>query len=174
MPTSNVQPLAMMLGKLKRRSTFTADETAALLGLPFRLAALNAASYIVREGDDPQYCCVILSGSVYRHKTALNGARQILAIHFRGELVGVNHGLLAAADHSIQTLSAADVAFIPHGALLNVAAEFPNIARALWRETLVEASVAATHASASRTFSANSLCVRQPGRFRRATRSIGR
>jgi CRP-like cAMP-binding protein len=142
MPDSNVQPLAMMLEKLQRRSTFTVNEAAALLGLPFRLAALNAASYIVREGDDPQYCCVILSGWAYRHKTARNGARQILAIHFKSELVGVNHGLLAAADHSIQTLSAADVAYISHDALLKVAAEFPNIAQALWRETLVEASVA--------------------------------
>ena len=133
--------LAPLLYKLQRRSTFRATETDALLGLPIRRQALDASAYLVREGEVPKSCCVLLSGFVYRHKLARNGSRQILAIHFKGDLLGLNHELLSAADHSIQCLSRAEVAFIRHEDISAMAAEFPNIGRALWRETLVEASV---------------------------------
>ncbi len=44
-------------------------------------------------------------------------------------------------DHSLGTLERSMVAFIPHESLREVAAEHPNIAAVLWRDTLIDAAV---------------------------------
>ena len=44
-------------------------------------------------------------------------------------------------DHSLATITAATVAFIPHEALHDLTARFPSIAAKFWRETLVDAAI---------------------------------
>jgi CRP-like cAMP-binding protein len=86
-------------------------------------------------------CIVLLSGFAFRSKVAGSGARQILSIHLRGDLVDLHNSFLNEADHSVQALTAAAVAYLPHQAILDVAASYPAVAEALWRDTLVDASV---------------------------------
>lgn len=141
MPTPDPNVLAPMVHKLTKRSRLGSAETQALLGLPYRLATSDAHSYLVREGDKSGVCVLLLSGFVYRSKIAGSGTRQILSIHLRGDLVDLQNSLLDTADHNVQALTRADVAYIPQQAILNVAEAFPAVARALWRDTLVDASV---------------------------------
>ena len=44
-------------------------------------------------------------------------------------------------DHSLATMTAATVAFIPHEGMHDLTARFPGIAAALWRDTLVDAAI---------------------------------
>lgn len=141
MPPPALPALAPMLQKLQRRSTFTSQECDALLELPFRLMHMEAGAYLLREGDIPKNCCVLLSGMAYRHKLAKDGSRQILSIHFAGDLLGLDQGLLELADHNVQSLSRVDVGFTPYQAILDLGLAFPNIARALSRATFVDASI---------------------------------
>lgn len=134
--------LTSMLERLQCRATFTKVEQEALLAVPVQVTAMDAGKYLVREGEPTDGCCVLLSGSAFRHKRTRNGSRQILAVHFTGDLLSFNIGLLAVADHSIQTLSRVDVGFVSSQVLVDIVDAFPNIARALWREELVQASVA--------------------------------
>lgn len=141
MPHSNSHALTPMVSKLSRYSQLGPVETQALLDLPHRLATSDAGSYLVREGDRSDNCVLLLSGFVYRSKIAGSGSRQILSIHLRGDLVDLQNSLLGEADHNVQTLTGAEVAYIPQQALLDVADAHPAIARALWRDTLVDGSI---------------------------------
>jgi len=132
--------LAPMAGKLLKRLPLAANEVEALLALPYRLTTADPGSYLVREGDRATNCCVLLSGFVYRHKATGAGARQILSIHLRGDMVDLQNSLLDTADHSVQALTRAQVALIPRRAIIELAAELPNVARALWLDTLVDGS----------------------------------
>lgn len=45
------------------------------------------------------------------------------------------------ADHSIQALTVVELAYIPQRAILELAAAYPAIAQAVWRDNLVDASL---------------------------------
>lgn len=141
MAISDLPVLMPMVNKLKQRSNLGPAEIEALLHLPCRLADMRAGAYLVREGTGIDGCIALLSGFAYRSKVAGDGARQILSIHLAGDLVDVDDSLLNVADHSVQTLTRAEVAVISRQAISNVSAAFPAVARALWRDSLVEGSI---------------------------------
>ena len=133
--------LALMVRKLERWHPLNQDERAAVLALPFIRRKLKRGDRIVWEGDRPQHTCLLLSGFAYRHKVADNGRRQILSIHMKGDLLDLQNALLPIADHNLQMLSAGELALMPLEAVRDLAQRMPNVAIALWRETLVEGSI---------------------------------
>ena len=76
-----------------------------------------------------------------RHKVVGDGSRQIVAIHMKGELVDLQNSLLGVADHSVQMLTPGKVAMIPRDEMIRVAFERPNVGKAMWMDTLVDASI---------------------------------
>ena len=134
-------PLATLLVKLQLWRALADEDQAALLALPFRLIALRPQEYIVREGDRPQSSCLMLSGFSIRHKVAGNGGRQIFSIHMKGDLADLQNSLLGAADHNLQALTMVEAAMIPVEAIQDIAFTRPAIGRAMWYETLVDASI---------------------------------
>jgi CRP-like cAMP-binding protein len=134
-------PLQPLLRKLAYRSEFdTADEDA-ILNLPHRVKKLERHGYIVREREKTTHSCVMLSGFAVRHKIVAGGARQIVAIHMKGEAVDLQNSILGVADHGVQTLTDSEVAFIPREAIRKLALERPKVAIAMWHDTLVDASI---------------------------------
>lgn len=57
------------------------------------------------------------------------------------EFVDLQNAFLPRADHSVQALTDADLAVIPHQALRELALSRPAIASALWLDTLIDASI---------------------------------
>jgi CRP-like cAMP-binding protein len=112
-----------------------------ILSLPYQLRQLDAAQYLVWDGDKPQHSCLLRSGFAYRHKHAGNGGRQIVSIHMKGDLVDLQNSLLGTADHNVQMLTAGEVALIPIEAIRQLAFDNPLIGMAMWYETLVEGSI---------------------------------
>lgn len=141
MPTTNSLVLAPMVRKLASDSHLGPDEIKALLAMPYRLASSDPGTYLVREGDKSSNCILLLSGFAYRSKVTGSGGRQILSVHLKGDFVDLQNSLLDIADHSVQALTSVEVAYVPHAAILEVAAAYPAIAQALWRDTLVDGSV---------------------------------
>ncbi|WP_363755480.1 Crp/Fnr family transcriptional regulator [Sphingobium sp. LSP13-1-1.1] len=130
-----------MVHKLASRSPLGPADTAALLALPYRLATRDPGTYLVREGDRADSCIVLLSGFAYRSKMTGDGDRQILSIHLQGDLVDLQNSLLEVADHNVQALTRVELAYISQEAILDVAAAYPAVTQAFWRDTLVDASV---------------------------------
>jgi CRP-like cAMP-binding protein len=133
--------LEPMVRKLEYWYKFDDDDRAAVLGLPHNVRTLEQNHYIVREFDRATHTCVLLSGYAMRHKIVAGGARQIVALHMKGDIVDLQNSLLGTADHSVQMLTAGKVAMIPREAITRTAFERPNVGKAMWIDTLVDASV---------------------------------
>ena len=138
---SSDHALAPMLRKLSRWSVLDKQDQQAILALPHETRTIGKGNYIVRDGDQPTRSCVLLSGFAYRHKLVGNGGRQILSVHMSGDVVDLQNSLLRIADHDVQALTEAVVAFIPAGAIRELAFSRPAVGMAMWYDTLVDGSV---------------------------------
>jgi CRP-like cAMP-binding protein len=134
-------PLRALIRNLEARSPLSAEDRQAILDLPCKLRTLEAASYLVREGDPPYRCCVLISGLAFRQKLTGDGSRQIIAIHIPGEAVDFQNLLLGVSDHSVQMLTRGLVAEIPRTAFQEISVARPAVGRAIMLHTLIEASI---------------------------------
>jgi CRP-like cAMP-binding protein len=137
----NSHILAPMVAKLQEWRPLDANDQQALLDLPYRLIGFRPQEYIVREGGDALNTCLMLSGYAIRNKLAGNGGRQVFSIHMRGDLADLQNSLLGTADHNLQALNHIEVALIRVEAIQEIAFARPAIGRAMWFQTLVEASI---------------------------------
>ena len=116
-------------------------DLAALETLPMSVREYDPGQYLLREGDRPKYCSYLKTGFVYRHKIVGDGGRQIVSVHVAGDFIDAQNILLKQSDHNIQSLTDSVLLMVPIEDMLDVAVQHPNIIKALWRETLIEASI---------------------------------
>ena len=136
------EPILMpMLRKLERRAQLGGDDREALLALPHHVRRVPAGAHIIRDGDKPDHCCLLLSGFAYRHKITGEGGRQVLSLHLAGDFVDLQNSLLEVSDHNVQMLTEGDVAFVPREAIKELVLARPAIGVAMWVDTLVDASI---------------------------------
>ena len=136
--SSTLQPL---VEKLAYRAELGEADRAAILSLPFTVRAMERHEFIVRERELATHSCVMLSGYSIRSKVVATGERQIVAIQMKGEVVDLQNSLLKVADHSVQMLTAGKVAMIPREEMVRLARDRPDVAQAMWIDTLVDASI---------------------------------
>lgn len=136
-----MSPLLQLSRKLSRLTPLGVEDVRFLGALPIQLEQVPRFKVLVREGDVPQRCCFLVRGYAGRYKEAATGTRQIVAFHMAGDLLDIQHLLLARADHSVETITSATIAWIAKAELLCVATERPNIGKALWRDCLIDASI---------------------------------
>ena len=117
------------------------DDRESLRALPFNLRTVDRDGFIIREGEKPVSCNVVLGGSAFRQKVVHNGARQIISFHFPGEFIDLQSCLLTVNDHSVQAMMACKLAAVPKDVLLALVDRRPGIARALWYDTLLEGAI---------------------------------
>lgn len=127
--------------KLKGLVSLAEVDEEALMGLSSRIVEFGADEEIIREGDDATECNLLLDGFVYRYKALVDGGRQIVAFHFAGDVFDAQSFLLPRMDHSVSTLTPCRIAAIAHSALARAFEEHPRIGLAVWKETLVDASI---------------------------------
>lgn len=71
------------------------------------------------------------------------GARQITALHTAGDGLDLHSLVLPKDQYALQALSTATILRIPHAALRALAARYPAVAEAFWRDCSVDAAIAA-------------------------------
>lgn len=141
MPANDEDPFGSIIGKLEKLARLDDADRAAIASLPFTIRSAPAGHYLVREGDHTTECCLLLGGYACRHKVTSDGGRQIVSFHMPGDILDLQHLLLTRADHNLQTITKAVFAWVPARMLKQVVQERPNVAEALWRDTLIDASV---------------------------------
>ena len=139
--TSHEHPMSLLLRQLELHGSLPAEDRDALLGLPHRLRQLDAGSYLVREGDVPVHCSVLVTGYAFRQKVTGSGARQIVSICIPGDAVDLQNMFLDVSDHGVQLLTQARVADVPRDALQDLVLSRPKIGQAAIELILVEASL---------------------------------
>jgi CRP-like cAMP-binding protein len=141
MPPASDLVLAPMVRKLEHWHPLNEDERLAILALPHVTRELAPQQYVIWDGDRPQNVCLLIDGFAFRQKQAGSGARQILSIHMKGDLVDLQNSLLGIADHNVQMITSGTIALIPVQAILDIAFRLPAVGMAMWYETLVEGSI---------------------------------
>ena len=119
----------------------TDEELTSLLEMPMQIETLRADQDIVREGDRPTRSCLLLEGYAAMFKLTPTGKRQIVAFHIAGDIPDLQSTQLEVLDTSLGTLTPVKVAFIRHEAINEVCERHYRIARAMWRQTLIDAAV---------------------------------
>ena len=130
-----------LLRKLESIAVVTDDERQALLDLPLTIRTYAPDQDIVRDGDRPSECCLILDGFVFRYKLLTDGRRQILAFHTPGDIPDLQSLHLEVMDHSVAALVFTRVAAISHKDMNALCRQYPGLAAALWRDTLIDAAM---------------------------------
>jgi CRP-like cAMP-binding protein len=138
---ASASPLDPLLRKLQYWRELDEEERNAVLSLPHTVRKMEAHHYLVREFDRATHSCVMLAGFAIRHKIVAGGHRQIVSIHMKGEFVDLQNSMLGIADHSVQMLTAGQVAVIERREVDQIAFDYPNVGRALWIDTLVDGSI---------------------------------
>jgi CRP-like cAMP-binding protein len=134
-------PLNWLTKKLERLGELGDEDRAAIAALPCSIEQVPPHRHLVREGSAPAECCVLVDGFAFRDKVAAGGARQIVSFHIRGDILDLQHLLLATADHNVRAMGQATVGWIPKEAVRALALRRPAVAEALWRDTLIDASI---------------------------------
>jgi len=125
----------------QRSIPLSADDKRAIIALPWNQRTYARDSYLVREGEPTSFCSVLVSGFAFRQKLVSDGARQIISIHITGEFLDIQNMLLEVADHNVQCLTRCVVAMVSKKALTDLISERPEVRRALFLDSLLDASI---------------------------------
>ena len=138
---ANEQFIDRFVRRLCTRAPLSESDRESLLALPYTLRTLEPMSYLVREGDPPQHCGLLVSGFAFRQKLTADGARQIIALQVPGDLVDLQNLFLDVSDHNVQALSRVEVASFSRADLRRLTLTSPSIAHAFFIEALIDASI---------------------------------
>ena len=141
MDAAETPALRLLARKLDLHHRLNDEDKSAIEALPHTVRELEARSYILREGDRPERCAVLLQGYSIRHKLAGDGSRQILSINIPGDPVDFQNVFLTEADHNIQMLTRGLVAFVPMHAIEALVLSHSTVGRSILTMALAEASI---------------------------------
>jgi CRP-like cAMP-binding protein len=128
--------------KLDQIASLSEDELSAIESAASRrIKIVEAHEDIVREGERAPDCNLILEGFAFRYKILPGGRRQILSYQIPGDFCDIQSFVLRVQDHGVGTITRCRVALISHSVVQDITEKYPRVARALWRETLVDAAL---------------------------------
>ena len=134
-----------LLGPLFRRWSrgvaLSNDDKNAVASLGWIRRQFQRDAYLAREGEPTNACTLLVEGLAYRQKILSDGSRQIISFHIAGEFLDLQNCLLEVADHNVQALTRCSVALVPKEVLLEIMNARPAVRRAIWSDSLIEASV---------------------------------
>lgn len=102
---------------------------------------LQRDAYLIREGEPTNVCTLLIEGFAYRQKILSDGSRQIISFHIAGEFLDLQNCLLEVADHNVQAMTRCNVLAVPKELLIEVMNARPAVRRAIWLDSLIDASV---------------------------------
>lgn len=127
--------------KFRAHSFLAEEDMVAIRTLRGHTRDMRPEEDIVRQGDLPQFAIVVLSGMVARYHLLRNGQRQYLSFHIAGDMPDAQALLLHDMDHAVCAIDRAEIGLIPHKELLTLFTLRPQLALAVWRETLIDAAI---------------------------------
>jgi CRP-like cAMP-binding protein len=132
---------AALISRLECLFRLTDEEVSALAALPSRLVALGADELLHRAGDRPSGSFVVLSGLFSSSRLIEDGKRQIMSFYVPGDMPDLRTLHLGVMDCDVHAIGPCKIAVIEHDDLRALCDAYPRVAAALWRSTLVVASI---------------------------------
>ena len=135
-------PLRPLIDKITATVSMTLPELTAVTSLPFETQVTGAEEEIAREGAAATKICIVLEGLALGYKlVGPNGRRQIISFFIPGDIPDLMSLHLDTLDSSLLALFPSKLAFIEHRFILDLIRDHPRLGNALWRNTLIDASI---------------------------------
>src|SRR5262245_23088844 len=98
---------------------------------------------IVGPGNAPRYLTVLLDGIACSYERLADGNRQIYAFHYPGDFCDLHQHVLPEPSNEVvvAALTGCSIGIIEHRDLEQLIAQYPSLGLALWRATMLEASI---------------------------------
>lgn len=134
--------LELVAQRLVGNGALNSAECGDLLGLVQDSAFHEAGVCIVRQGALCRYAGILIEGFAFSEIGLRHTHRQIVGLHLASGLLDVHGALTGASGKTIIAATDCRIARIPAEALCNLLHARPRLARALFVETLSDASIA--------------------------------
>ncbi len=141
MASNESDTLLPLVRKLQSIVGLTEGEKRGILELPVHVREIRQDQDIMREGDRPTQCCLLIEGFIYRYQAMGDGRRQIMSLHIPGDIPDLLSLHLGVMDHSLGTLAPSRIGLVAHHDLRCLIRDQPRIGDALWRDTMIDAAV---------------------------------
>ncbi len=132
--------LAVFIQRLETIADLTEEDKQAIESLPVTIKEIAARNDIVREGEYPTHCFILLEGWAYRYKLRREGARQVMALLIPGDAPDLQSLYLPVTDHNVATFTDVKVAIIAHRDIHDLIVCHPRLGVLLLREILIESA----------------------------------
>lgn len=139
--SSSSKDLQLFVDRLTARSILSEAEQDAILALPTSSIQLTRKQDFVHLNEESSYACLIASGLVGRFGQTSNGVRQITAFHIPGDMVDLHSAVRPVGIGGLTALCETTILRVPHAALRTLAARYPAIAEAFWRDCMLDAAI---------------------------------
>ena len=120
----SLRPLAM---RFRERDVLTDVEWEALHSCVARVVAVAADVDILREGDEPSECRLLLEGWASRYVLQASGLQRIMAVQVSGDFLDLHGFPGRRMDHGVSTLTRCRIAVFPHRALREAVERHPRL-----------------------------------------------
>lgn len=127
--------------KVRARHAISDAEEQAIRSSVSEYRSLKADQTIIRRGERLHHSTLLLDGLMCRYKDLRSGKRQISELHVAGDFADLHSFPLKWLDHDIMTLTACEVALVPHAHISDMIARFPRLGRIFWFLTTLDAAV---------------------------------
>jgi CRP-like cAMP-binding protein len=141
MATNGFHNRHLFIRRLTELYELSADDERALLHVLGAPTAIPKARDIIADGSAPRSVSIIVSGVACRYKVLSASQRQILGFLLPGDVADDFAGNSTSIDHGVSAATNCVVERISRTAFLKLMDEYRNLARALWRYHLVQASI---------------------------------
>jgi CRP-like cAMP-binding protein len=132
-------PLASKFESLGMRN----EEVDALVQFLKHQSRVPAGADIVYAEQSAGYSRLLLSGVACSYKRSESGARRIYSFQYPGDFCDLYRYLLPESDETlaVQALAECSIAIIAYSEIKQLLAQCPRLRLALWRATMLEASI---------------------------------
>ena len=127
--------------RLKRHTPLTEASRRAFFSLKAKQQIFESRRNVIDEGAKTQRLHIITEGFVCQYRTLPSGERQIVSFHLPNEIVDLSSLFLPTSDCGIRTHTRTRLVSFAKCDLIRIATRYPDIGRALWRESLRDAAI---------------------------------
>src|SRR3954468_3648632 len=135
------RPCSRLLHRLEQFNDLSGEDRQRIAELPLTVINVGSNHQVARPGDIPSRCTLVLGGFLCSSKLVNGTRRQITSFFVPGDIPDLHALQMPSFDHGLSALGPAVVAFLPHSAFSRVLDASPGLARAFWRESLIQAAI---------------------------------
>ncbi len=137
----NSNSLQSFVDRLASHSVLTELEEQAILALPIHPVHLKTHRDLVHEDVESAHGYVVTSGMLGRFGQTAHGLRQVTAVFLPGDMADLQAVVRPSGLGGLTALCNTAVLRIPHADIRAIAARYPGVAEAFWRDCMLDATI---------------------------------